>query len=591
MNGYIVIRRIILTTIFVLLSACNTTPTLHPSHGLPVDQMLDVVRDGINNDRRLMANRTHIPTGIRKSLITPSLQYIKEDNYRSRERRFNVQANKADAKSFFMSLVNNTKHNMIVNSQVKGTISIDLKNVTIDETLEAVRDGYGYEFRKTSYGYEIFPQKLETKMFTVNYLNVKRSGKTMTEMTSGQITETVSGSSSGSNSNSGSPSSYNAERKIPSGTTVDTRTLANFWRDLTLSLKDIVGTKDGRSVATNPNAGVVIVRAYPNEIRAVSRYLERIESNMNRQVILEAKVLEVQLNDQFQSGIDWNAFGKVVLGEGGIGATAFERFEFTAPPVDDFSSIFTMRINGNFGMMIKLLQTQGNVQILSSPHISTLNNQKAIIKVGQDEFFVTGISSSNSGTTGTLNNNYYPSENIELTPFFSGITLDVTPQISRDGEIILHIHPTVSKVQDQEKKIVLGNGGTVANTNTFVLPLAQSTIRESDTVVRAKSGQVIVIGGLMQNQMVDQVAGVPYLSRLPVVGPLFRRTQQISQKIELVILLKPVIANNSTFIGEMKGMHRTLQHVRRGGHISGLPEVFGNEGEKIDAVRQGLFPG
>lgn len=157
-----------------------------------------------------------------------------------------------------------------------------------------------------------------------------------------------------------------------------------------------------------------------------------------------------------------------------------------------------------------------------------------MIKVGSDEFFVTDISSdTNTGTTTTS------STDITLTPFFSGIALDVTPQIDEYGNITLHIHPTVSEVVDQNKKI---NAFGVEQS----IPVAFSTVRETDSVVHARSGQLVVIGGLMQDNTTKEEAGVPILSKLPGVGALFRHTRSSSKKSELVILLRPQVINNSS---------------------------------------------
>jgi MSHA biogenesis protein MshL len=201
-----------------------------------------------------------------------------------------------------------------------------------------------------------------------------------------------------------------------------------------------------------------------------------------------------------------------------------------------FGGVFSAALNfKNFSALIELLETQGDVQVLSSPRISTVNNQKAVIKVGSDEFFVTDVSSDTvTGTTTTT------SPDITLTPFFSGIALDVTPQIDPDGRVTLHIHPTVSEVTDQTKDI------TVAG-QTQSLPLAFSTVRESDSIVSANSGQVVVIGGLMKDQLQKRDASVPLLGRLPGVGSLFRHTQSISRKSELVILLRPMVVESHTW--------------------------------------------
>lgn len=568
---------------FLLNAGCDRF--VHPLHGMAIDQMHDVIQDGIKADsvERGCYKRKKpyiVPASVSNALLPDFASRSKK--HCIRQKRFDISANQIPAKVFFMSLVEGTPYNMAVNPNVSGTITLELKNVTIREALEAVRDTYGFEFHKTSYGYEVLPPKLETKIFTLNYLDVKRKGKSVTEMTSGQISEQVTSSTIGGTTYSPTPISTGGNQTTTAGVEVDTRSEADFWRGIEISLKGMVGNQNGRSVVVNRQSGVVIVRAFPPELHQVTRFLERIQTNIERQVILEAKVMEVQLNDQFQAGIDWNLIGKVIEDtEGGIAQSAtFHQFDNT--DLKDFNSIFTIRIKGDFGALIKLLQTQGNVQVLSSPRISTLNNQKAVIKVGTDQFFVTGVSTTNV-TSGSLVNNVFPTQNINLTPFFSGVTLDVTPQISSCGEVILHIHPTVSLVRDQEKTIVLGNTGIGNTQNTYILPLAQSTIRESDNIVRAKNGQVIVIGGLLQNDMREQIAGVPVLSKLPFLGSFFRRTEQLSSKIELVILLRPRITNNKVWRDELKQADKTYDNMHRGFHEGGLPEIFGNEGECNDA--------
>ena len=170
--------------------------------------------------------------------------------------------------------------------------------------------------------------------------------------------------------------------------------------------------------------------------------------------------------------------------------------------------------------------------MLSSPRVSTLNNQKAVIKAGSDEYFVTGVSSNTVVGTSSATAN-----NLELAPFFSGVSLDVTPQVSADGQIILHIHPTVSDVTQKTLSVqVQGQSNS--------LPLAFSQVRESDSVVKAKSGQVIVIGGLMRSTHNNQDYRIPGLGDIPVLGHLFRSQQRTDERTELVILLRPVVVDS-----------------------------------------------
>jgi MSHA biogenesis protein MshL len=287
------------------------------------------------------------------------------------------------------------------------------------------------------------------------------------------------------------------------------------------------------------------VRAMPGELRDVENFLNSAQSNLHRQVIIEAKVLEVQLNDSHQAGVNWSAMEQD--GNTLVQAGQFEILDGVSEIIDSsgnlldsgltstgnlpgFGSIFALKAtNDDFTFIIRLLDQQGKVNVLSSPRVSTVNNQKAVIKVGSDEFFVTEISSTT--TTGAATTT---TPRIILTPFFSGIALDVTPQINDKQEVILHIHPTISEVVDQVKDI------TVAGQDQS-LPLAFSTVRESDSVVRAQNGQVIIIGGLMQNQENDVEAGIPLLSKIPFLGRLFKNTHNTARRSELVILLKPVV--------------------------------------------------
>ena len=231
---------------------------------------------------------------------------------------------------------------------------------------------------------------------------------------------------------------------------------------------------ESRSIVISPQSGLVVVRALPYELREIERYLKQSESNVQRQVILEAKLIEVELNDGFQSGINWSALrywnggnNGLLLGQTGGGTLlnsgqseiagntgvlnpdARQFIEGTAASA--FGGMFAATLaTKDFTAFIELLKSQGNVQVLSSPRVSTLNNQKAVIKVGSDEYFVTGVSSTSTSTA--AGTSVVP--DIQLTPFFSGIALDVTPQIN-ESEVVLHIHPMVTEVVNQTKEFTI----------------------------------------------------------------------------------------------------------------------------------------
>jgi len=392
---------------------------------------------------------------------------------------------------------------------------------------------------------------MRTRIFAMNYLNVNRSGGSNMSVSSGQVTERVTNSS-------GSASTNNSSGKSNSGSSINTESNSDFWSELKESLVALIGNKKGRNVVVSPQSGMVVVRAMPHELRAIEKYINRTQSFVQRQVIIKAKILEVELNERFQTGINWAALsesgsnrtlagqtgGGSIFGGSGVTSIAGNTGELnptalsqiTGTATSAFGGMFSLALNAgsNFTAFIELLKTQGDVQVLSSPQVSTVNNQKAVIKVGKDEFFITDVQSNTSTTTAVASTQ----SNVTLTPFFSGVALDVIPQISANGEIILHVHPTVSSVTEKTKNI------STSTTTSLSVPLAISSIRESDSIVRAKSGQVVIIGGLMQNSITQNVSKVPLLGDIPLIGGLFRHTQDISKKSELVILLKPIVVDS-----------------------------------------------
>lgn len=465
------------------------------------------------------------------------------------EPRFDLAVNHAPAAQVFLQLAQGTHYNMLVSPDVTGNLSVALKDTTVPEALDTMRELFGYDFRIVGNRIFVYSNAVQTRLYRINYLPGRRQGESDIRVSSSAITQ---GGGGGGNGNpTGSAGTGGNGQRNNDNAQVRTTSDADFWREVQASMVALVGSQGGRSVVLNPAAGVVVVKATPSELRQVEKYLKAVQLSIERQVMLEAKIVEVSLSKDTQTGINWSVFGKV-LGDkvgasagvvapgtslGPTGNLTLPDGTSVAPGVNLAAGALGRGFYGlafqaaNFAALMNFLKTQGEVSVLSSPRIATLNNQKAVLKVGSDELYVTGISSS----TTSSGNSTVSSPSVTLTPFFSGISLDVTPQIDDAGNVMLHVHPTVSTVTEKNKVIDLGSLGS------FKLPLAASAVNETDSIVRVKDGQIVAIGGLMKTEVHDERTGVPGLENAPWVGGLFRQTSQVRSKRELVIMLKPTI--------------------------------------------------
>jgi MSHA biogenesis protein MshL len=501
------------------------------------------------------------PESLESALLPPVQLAMPKSSGAELEQRFDLTVANAPASQVFMSIVAGTRYSMLVHPNVTGAISVNLKDVTVEEALASIRDLYGYEYRMEGTRILVEGAGLQTRVFKVNYLPGQRRGASEVRVQSSAISEAAT-ASPGTAPATGSAASRSLE-----SSRVRTEQQSDFWLDLRTALVAIIGAAEGRSVVVSPQAGVVVVRALPPELRSVESYLRATRLAVERQVMLEAKIVDVTLSTSFQSGINWAAFssgggsigqvspGTVLQPRGAnnlniqaTGGTIVTNPDGTrtvlAPSASSFpgrdivnhsiagGSVFGLALaTSNFSALLTFLETQGNVQVLSSPRLATLNNQKAVLKVGTDEFFVTGVSTT-STTTGSATQT---TPSITVQPFFSGIVLDVTPQIDEDGNIILHIHPSVSEVTESTRVVTFGGLGDQVR-----LPLAKSAVNETDTIVRVQDGNIVAIGGLMSVDMRDNRGGLPGITE-GGLGDLARNTDRRGAKRELVILLKPTV--------------------------------------------------
>lgn len=565
-------KRTSLVMLLALLGSC--------AKPYPVDQGILSEIEGATRPKAAQ------PDTVRDALLPPLRAEMPKAAGAPLEPRFDFLVNAAPARQVFMSMVSGTRYSMVVNPAVSGTLSLNLKDVTVREALEAIREAYGHEFRIDGTRIYVEAAGLQTRVFQVNYLIGLRSGRSDVRVSSGAISGNVQQAGGGGGAavaaqagaapgQAGSPALSALGLGSIATTSLDASRVSmvsqsDLWNEVTIALRTLIGTGAGRNVVVSPQSGVIVVRAMPEELRSVEKYLRAMRLSVERQVMIEAKVIEVTLNDQYQAGINWAAFsgrglsaGQVSqgtllqnTGPGGVstpivtGASSITgsagAYTITGPALGSFpgsdlinftnpaASLFGLAFQtNNFAALLTFLESQGSTQVLSSPRVATLNNQKAVLKVGTDQFFVTAI-------TGTpITNTAGQTTAVQITPtfnsFFSGVSLDITPQIDEDSNILLHIHPLVSDVQNSPVQFNFGIGSAQD------IPLARSAINETDTLVRARDGNIVALGGLMQVQVVNQKSGIPGIQDIPLIGAAFRSTTRTTVKKELVILLKPTV--------------------------------------------------
>ena len=556
----------------LLLAACQSAPP---------NATYDAIAQEMARANAQPAPRPAVDDAVANALLPPAATLASQlpKARPALEERFNVAFNNVPAQQFFRSIVAGTRYNMLVHPDVGGSISANLKDVTLVETLEAVRDMYGYDYRIDGARISIRPLTMQTRMFQVNYLTASRRGMSNTRVSSTSVADAGNNNNNSGNNNGGmgqgfgnqdgqngnNGNSLNSQRQLNS-TDVQTRSDNDFWKDLKESIVAIVGTLEGgRSVVVSPQSGVLVIRAMPDELRNVDAYLKATQLSVDRQVILEAKILEVELSDSYQSGINWASFasfrggtanrvssgmispganlaplpyngGQPAVINNGSGLSASTGFSLSNA-ASAAGSLFGFAFQtNNFAALITFLESQGSVHVLSSPRIAAVNNQKAVLKIGTDEFFVTGITNN----INTTNSSTIVSPSVTVQPFFSGVVLDVTPQIDDKGNILLHVHPSVSQVSTVNKDVDLGSAGMLR------LPLAASSTSELDSIVRGRTGQVVAIGGLMRQASTGDTDQLPGADKIPLLGQLFRNKSRSSQKRELVVLIKPTIVEGAS---------------------------------------------
>lgn len=450
------------------------------------------------------------------SPVAFQLEHEKPVAASGKEELFSFSLREADVKDILRAIAKQANHNVVIEPDVKGVTTVDLRGVTLAKALEYILEPLGFAYKIEGTTIYVSKPKVETRIFHVNYIALKKVGTSNVYATPGTIggTTTTSGSTTTTSSTSGSQVSIKSE------------TESDFWKTLEDNMKQLL-SKDGKFVV-NKQAMMVFVTDYPKQTKDIETFLKAAEGVIQRQVIIEAKIVEVQLNKESRQGINWKLVNTSI---NGVTINAQQTFlnpltEATAsttavsgtPYFRIFAGSKHLDISNTF---LDLLQVYGKVETISSPKIATLNNQRAIIKVTtQDVYFEVSKDTTTSGVT-----------SYSYTPKFVdvGLTLDVTPQIDDRNNLILNVHPIMSEKVDT----------VTAPDSLTTVPVLD--VREVDTIVKMKEGETVIIGGLIKTRKSNTDTGTKWLMSIPVIGNLFKLNETEDSKSELVVFLTPRI--------------------------------------------------
>jgi MSHA biogenesis protein MshL len=476
---------------------------------------------------------------------------------------FSLNVRDVDIRDIFLLLSKDSGVNIIADQNVTGKISIDFTNLDLYSALYAITKQLGLTFTMDKGFIRVSKPHLETRTFQFNYIVGKRSSYSTMNAAISQSTNTGAMNAGGSTINiSTTPSAGQTAGLGTSGTAqgnvyVTTSGTSDLWKEIRKGLEVIIfgdskggsegvegsysrGDNSGRKLVISESAGIIQVTDSSDKLENVKDFLDDVEKSIRKEVLIQAHIIEVTLNDTYKLGINWELVFKNSMESFSVSQNLM-----TQPPtgvfVLDYEQNKPLR---NITAMIDAMKEQGQVRVLSSPKVATMNNQKAIVKLTTKE--VSWVTNSYLNAQGEVLLTYTNPEIDEV-----GLFLDVIPQIDENGLITMQIHPSISDI--------LGN--SVSPDGKSTKPIID--VREVDSMVTVKNGQTILIAGLITEKTSDTTTSVPILGDIPFLGKLFRRVSQEKSKTELVILLTPYILTDQSIEDIRKEQQERLKNTER----------------------------
>ncbi len=506
-----------------------------------------------------------IPEPVR---ITPILPRPKPA---ARPETYSVVVNNVKVQELLFALARDARLNVDVHAGIVGSVTLNAIDQTLQQLLARIAKQVDMRYELDGPNLAVMPDTPYLRIYKIDYVNMQRD----TDSKVGTSTQVATpGAAGGGGGGAGGNQST---------TSITNKSTNHFWDTLVKNVQDILhetdkilpasgqpgaqpaaaaaapqpgaltaapaqrgaGFREAASVISNPESGVLSIRATSRQHEKIQEFLDQVLINAKRQVLIEATIAEVQLSNQYQQGIDWSA--------GRMGSTGFT-FNQSASGITTASPTGSIFVIGaaapnysNLLASVRLLESFGNVRVLSSPRLTVLNNQTAILKVVDNQVYFTIQSTTTAGSAGVA-----PVTTFTTTPNIVavGLIMNVTPQISDADTVLLNVRPSISRIV-----------GNVADPNPSLLvtsniPVIQT--REMESLIKVNSGQIAVMGGLIQDRVNDLEDSVPGASRLAGYGGFFGNKNLINTKTELVVFMRPIIIRDASIDGDYRGYRSFL---------------------------------
>ncbi len=497
-----------------------------------------------------------IPAVVQHTPFIPPPQPVPESE------RYTVVVNDVPVRELLFALARDAEVNVDIHPSIEGSVTLNAIDQTLTQILDRIANQVDLRYVINGDTVLISADEPYFRTYNVGYVNLSRDVETNVNVAV-QVATTGEGSAdTGSSSSSGGDNTSQTRLKSTS--------YNRFWETLNANILAIIGDPSGNrdnresgNVVVNAEAGLINVRTTARNHELVQNFVDRVLRNARRQVMIEATIVEVTLNDQYQAGVDW----RVLLDDdkSGFGANSDLLGSVTDGVIDSAISSFVFGYadpnnNGRaIDVTVRLLREFGDTKVLSSPRMMALNNQTAMLKVVEELIYFDIEVENRDGTDQSAGRTFVDTD-VKSVPV--GLVMAVTPQISDNSEITLTIRPSISeKIGDAiDPAPQLNNNLTAAGeTISNLVPVIR--VREMESVLRLNNGQIAVLGGLMQDSIQTADRSVPGLSKIPFFGEMFFDTQETSsKKTELVIFLRPVVINDPSLETDLKGYEQFLSN-------------------------------